>query len=98
MRTDNELFWHVVIVVAVTIPAALMTGAGVNISKDPTDFVRNYGFLLPCIVVVVPTALAFAYEAGLRALDPGEPRGAGRVVSLITSIIACLVILFVFVR
>jgi hypothetical protein len=87
-------------VVVVTLPAALLTWLGSSLSKDPSDFVRNYGFLLPCSVIALPTLLALTVDEGVRSFNPratGTAFGCALAVSAGTSLLGFLGIMLLVV-
>jgi hypothetical protein len=98
-RSDapSDSLWRGIVIVAATIPAAFLTWLGSSLSKDPSDFVRNWWFVLPLAVITAPSALAYSVEAGLSALDPKEQNWVGPVVSFVASVLLFLVIVFLVV-
>jgi hypothetical protein len=85
--------------VVVTLPAALLTWLGSSLSKDPSDFIRNWGYALPLSVVLFPSLLSLAVADRVRTLKPGATGtafAAALAVSAGTSFLAFLAALLLF--
>ena len=98
---DSPRLWvRACFFVAAALPAAFLTWLGSGLSKAPSDFVREWGELFPCLVLVVAALLAFVAEACVRSFNPGAIGGAfglGMLVSFGVSMLTFLGIMYSFI-
>jgi hypothetical protein len=95
----NRLF-RAAWIVGTTFPAAVLTWLGSSVSKDPSDFVREWGVTLPLSVLILPSLLAFAVDTGICSSSPratGVAFAVAVAVSFSSSILAFVGIMYLFV-